>query len=178
MSFSVADFKAQLEFGGARPNLFEFRLTFPSAVALGGAAGNKITFMAKAASLPASNVESISVPYFGRDIKVKGDRTFEDYTVTVINDEDFIIRNALEQWSNIMNAHEANVALSARPETYSVDAEVIQYGQAGNEIKRYRFIGLFPKNVGEIAVAWDSNNAVEEFPCTFAYSWWEAITTS
>jgi len=177
MAFSLTEFKANLEYSGARPNLFEFRMQFPAVISA-GKANDKLRFMAKAASLPASNIDQIVVPYFGREIKLAGDRTFEDYTVTVINDEDFAIRNALEQWLNAINSHAGNRGIAISPAEYQVDAEVIQFSRSGEEIKTYKMVGLFPTNVSAIDTSWDTNNTIEEFTVTFAYSWWESDTTT
>lgn len=156
MAFAVDLFKGALTLGGARPNLFD--------VTIGGV-NEKLRFTCKAAQLPSSNVEAIEVPYFGRTIKVSGDRTFPEWTITVINDEDFSVRDRFEEWMNEMNGHQTNLrdAGSASPELYKQDATVTQYSKTGVPIKTYDFVGMFPTEVGAIDVAWDNNNAIEEF---------------
>lgn len=180
MAFNVAEFRANMVGDGARPNLFQVSLTFPTLVANGATAGQKVTFMAKAAQLPGSTVGMVSVPYFGRELKFAGNRTFPDWTITIINDEDFTIRNAMESWLNSINSHAGNVRAGAavNPSSYSVDAEVIQYGKTGNELKRYTFVGVFPQDVAPIDLDWGSNDTIEEFSVTFAYQYWEAETTT
>lgn len=180
MAFNVAEFRANMVGDGARPNLFQVSLTFPSLVNGAVVAGQKTTFMAKAAQLPGSTIGSVTVPYFGRELKFAGNRTFADWTITIINDEDFLIRNAIEEWMNAINSHASNVRNQSaiNPSNYSVDAEVIQYGKAGNELKRYKFVGMWPQDVSTIDLAWDSNDTIEEFSVTFGYQYWETNTTT
>jgi len=180
MAFNVAEFRANMVGDGARPNLFQVSLTFPALVTNGVAASQKATFMAKAAQLPGSTVGMVTVPYFGRELKFAGNRTFPDWTITIINDEDFTIRNTMESWLNAINSHAGNVrdGAATNPSSYSVDAEVIQYGKAGNELKRYKFVGMFPQDVAPIDLDWGSNDTIEEFAVTFAYQYWEAETTT
>ena len=109
MAFNVAEFRANMVGDGARPNLFAVSLTFPSLVNGAVVAGQKTTFMAKAAQLPGSTIGSVTVPYFGRELKFAGNRTFADWTISIINDEDFLIRNAIEEWMNAINSHASNV---------------------------------------------------------------------
>lgn len=180
MAFNVAEFRANMVGDGARPNLFQVSLTFPTLVDGAVVAGQKTTFMAKAAQLPGSTIGSVTVPYFGRELKFSGNRTFADWSITVINDEDFAIRNAFESWMNAINSHAENRrnGSAVSPSSYSVDAEVIQYGKAGEEIKRYTFVGMWPQDLAPIDLAWDSNDTIEEFAVTFAYQYWETNTTT
>jgi hypothetical protein len=109
MSLRVDDFKAKLKGGGARPNLFRAIVNFP------GYAGGDVeltSFMCKAAQLPASIMNVIEVPFRGRQLKLAGDRTFEPWEITILNDTDFTVRNAMERWMNGMNAHSENVGLT------------------------------------------------------------------
>ena len=129
MAFSINQFKSELVGGGARPSLFQVQITNP----ILPIADFKIPFMVKAAALPASSLGSYVVPYFGREIKYAGDRTFEDWEVTVINDEDFAIRNAMEAWSNAINSHIANTR--ALPQQYKSDAIITQYGKDGQTLR-------------------------------------------
>ena len=180
MAFNVAEFRANMVGDGARPNLFSVTLVFPTVAANGSAAGQKTTFMAKAAQLPGSSVNSVTVPYFGRELKFPGNRTFQQWSLQIINDEDFTIRNSLESWMNAINSHAGNVrnAAAANSNGYSVDAVVNQYGKSGNIIKSYKFVGLFPTDVAPIELDWGSNDTIEEYGVTFDYQWWEADTTS
>jgi hypothetical protein len=180
MAFNVAEFRANMIGDGARPNLFKVSLTFPTIVSNALVVGQKTTFMAKTAQLPGSTINSFPLYYFGRELKFAGNRTFTDWTLQIINDEDFLIRNALESWMNSINSHTTNVRNSAavNPSNYSVDAEVTQYGKAGQELKKYKFVGLFPVDVAPIDLDWGSNDSIEEYAATFAFQYWESDTTS
>jgi hypothetical protein len=180
MAFNVAEFRANMIGDGARPNLFSVSLIFPTIVANATGAGQKITFMAKTAQLPGSTIGTVPVYYFGREMKFPGNRSFADWTLTIINDEDFAIRNSLESWMNALNSHTTNVRSGAAISStgYSVDASVTQYGKNGNELKKYNFVGMFPLDLAPIDLDWSSNDTIEEYAVTFAYQWWEANTTS
>ena len=117
----------------------------------------------------------IEVPYFGRKIKVAGDRTFAEWTVTIINDEDFLIRNAMEQWSNSINSHAGNIREfgSASPLLYKSNAQITQFSKTGVPIREYTFNGMFPTEVSAIEMAWETTDAIEEFTVTFQYDFWE-----
>jgi hypothetical protein len=175
MAFNINEFRSQMQGDGARPNLFEVTLPFP-AFALPGNAQTKLTFMCKTAQLPGSTVNTVPVQYFGRELKFAGNRTFQDWSVTIINDEDFVIRNAFERWMNGMNSHATNVRNPAAsgPTGYTVDGEVRQYGKGGNTLKKYKFIGVFPTDLSTIDVDWGSNDTIEEFTVNLSYQWWES----
>ena len=180
MAFNVTEFRSNMVGDGARPNLFSVSLVFPNVVAGGSVAGQKTTFMAKTAQLPGSTVGTVPLYYFGRELKFAGNRTFTDWTLQIINDEDFAIRNALENWMNLINSHAGNVrsGAAANPSGYSVDAVVTQYSKTGQPLKTYTFVGLFPLDLAPIDLDWGSNDAIEEFSCTFAYQYWTASTTT
>ena len=175
MAFSVNEFRSQMQGDGARPNLFQVSMPFP-AFALPGNAQTKMSFMCKTAQLPGSSIGVVPVQYFGRELKFAGNRTFVDWTITVINDEDFVTRNAFERWLNGINSHSLNVRTpaAAAPAGYTVDAEVDQYGKAGNIIKKYKFLGMFPSDISPIDVDWGSNDTIEEYTVTLSYQWWES----
>jgi hypothetical protein len=180
MAFNVAEFRANLIGDGARPNLFQVSLNFPTVATNGILAGQKATFMAKTAQLPGSTVGTVPLYYFGRELKFAGNRTFTDWTLQIINDEDFTIRNSIESWMNAINSHSGNVrnAAAKGPSSYTVDAEVTQFGKTGNTLKTYKFVGLYPLDLAPIDLDWGSNDSIEEYSVTFAYQWWEAVTTS
>jgi hypothetical protein len=180
MAFNVTEFRANMVGDGARPNLFAVTLVFPSFVANGSTAGQKVTFMAKGTQLPGSTINPVPVYYFGREMKLAGNRTFADWTLQIINDEDFTIRNALESWMNAINSNGSNIRSGAAkgPSTYTVDAIVTQYGKTGDVLKTYKFVGLFPVDLAAIDLDWGSNDSIEEFSATFAYQYWEANTTN
>lgn len=170
----VDDFKSKLRGGGARPNLFKATVNFP------GYAGGDVeltSFLCKAAQLPASIMNSFDVPFRGRQLKMAGDRTFEPWTVTIINDTDFSIRNSMERWMNGMNGHQANTGL-VNPVDYQSDLIVDQLDRDGTIIKTYNFRGCFPVNVSAIDVNYETVDAIEEFTVEFAIQYWESDTTS
>lgn len=178
MAFEVNQFRSQMALDGARPNLFQVTMQFPSALVPGGAAdaSKKITFHARAAQIPGSTINSIPIQYFGREVKLAGNRTFQDWTLTIFNDEDFVTRNALEQWMASLNSHTGNLrAANARSSfTYGVDALVQQYAKTGEIIKTYKFIGLFPVDLSPIDLDWGANDTLEEYTATFAFQYWTA----
>ena len=180
MAFNVAEFRANMIGDGARPNLFQVTLTFPTIAENGTAAGQKATFMAKTAQLPGSTIGQVPLFYFGRELKFAGNRTFTDWTLQIINDEDFTIRRALESWMNGINSHASNVRTGAAsgPSGYTVDALVTQYGKTGDTLKTYKFVGLYPLDLAPIDLDWGANDTIEEYAVTFAYQWWETDTTT
>jgi hypothetical protein len=180
MAFNVNDFRAQMIGDGARPNLFQVTLTFPTFATNSSAAGQKTTFMAKTAQLPGSTIGQVPMYYFGREVKFAGNRTFTDWSLQIINDEDFTIRDALESWMNSISSHATNVrsGAAANPTQYSVDAVVDQYSKTGQIIKSYKFVGLFPVDIAPIDLDWSSNDSIEEYGATFAFQYWESNTTS
>lgn len=121
----------------------------------------------------------VSIPYFGREVKLAGNRVFQDWTVTIINDENFAIKNSFEQWMNAINSHIGNRRFSTltSSSSYAVDGKVFQYGKTGNKIKEYLFRGMFPIDVGPIDLDWGANDTVEEFTVTFQYQYWVTNTT-
>ena len=171
---TISQFKNALGGGGVRPNLFEVRLDASNLTEfMGGVPADNLAFMCKAAILPAQNVASIDVPFRGRTFKVAGDRTIDNWTITVINDENFAIRNAMERWSQSIVDLATNQGQIA-PTNYMSSADVFQYSrQKGNGdnvgvIKTYRFVDIFPITVGDIALSYDSGDAIEEFDVEFA----------
>jgi hypothetical protein len=142
----VQDFKSRISGGGARPNLFEVELAFPTAVSIDNDILSKARFLVKAAALPASTVSPIEIPFRGRILKIAGDRTFETWTITVMNDVDFSIRSAFEKWMNIINNVNDNTGIQD-PEQYQSDAYVHQLDRDGGILRTYKFYDLFPTNV-------------------------------
>lgn len=164
MAFNVSSFISSLNGDGARPNLFDVSIpTF----------GNKLGFTCKTAQLPGSTIGMAPVYYFGREVKFAGNRTFADWTVNILNDEDFTVRNALEGWMASINSHQNNQA-EYLFDTYSFDAYVNQYAKTGEVIKTYTFHGMFPIDIAPIDLDWGSNDTIEEYAVTFAYQWWDS----
>ena len=166
MAFNINEFKSQLVGGGARPSLFQVQITNP----LNSVADFKVPFMVRAAALPESTTGSYQIPYFGRFIKYAGDRTFADWTATIINDEDFLVRNAMDSWSNAINSHDSNTR--ALPQTYKSNAIITQYSKDGRPLRTYVFEGIYPISIGAIPVAWESTDQIENFDVTFQYDMW------
>ena len=173
---NINDFKAKLAGGGARPNQFKVTMPFPGYAQVGGEIED-LAFLCRATVIPAMTVGNINVPFRGRQIKIAGDRTFEDWNVTVINDTDFKLRNAFERWQNGINNMTDNEGLT-NPVDYQVDAFVDHLDRNGNTIKSYTLRGLYPVSVGSIELNYETNDVLEEFQTTFAYQYFESNTTT
>ncbi len=169
----ISDFKSKLTGGGARPNLFEVSLAFPGIAPADNNVLDKARFLVKAAALPASNVAPIDVPFRGRILKIAGDRTFDTWTVTVINDTDFAIRGAFEKWMNAIN-NVADATGESNPSNYKSDAYVFQLNREGETLRTYRFYDVFPTNVSQIELSYDSSDTIEEFTVELQVQYWEA----
>ena len=170
----VDDFKSKIRGGGARPNLFRATVNFPTY-----AAGDVelTSFMCKGAQLPASVMTAIDVPFRGRQLRVAGDRTFEPWTVTIINDTDFAVRDSMERWLNGINNHKANTGLT-NPTDYQADLLVDQLDRDGSVIKTYNFRGAFPVNISTIELNYETVDTIEEFTVEFQIQYWESNTTT
>ena len=166
MAFNINEFKSQLTGGGARSNLFQVQILNP----VDSTADFKVPFMVKSSILPASNISSIdTVNYFGRTIKYAGIRSFDPWSVTVINDEDFLVRNAMESWMNGIASHDTN--LSGLPQDYKSNALITQYSKSGEPIRTYKFEGLFPTTVAAQSMDWDTDG-IQTFEVSFSYDLW------
>ena len=173
---TISDFKGALIGGGARPNLFEVELTtLPAGI---GWDASDFSYMCKAATLPASNVANIDIPFRGRIFKVAGDRTIDPWTVTIINDEGFKLRNAFEEWTDLIAKLENNLG-ATDPNAYMVNAKVYQLGRgsspssksntgtANSVLKEYEFFNVWPSTVAAIDLSYDSTDTIEEFTVDF-----------
>ena len=184
MAFTISEFRGKaLNNAGARANLFDVTMTGASAAGLNA---SEFTFACKAAQIPAMAVATIDVPYFGRTIKVPGNKTFDNWTVTIINDEGFHIRNGFEKWIAAMGSHAGNVAsigadFAGEGGSLYGSAIVQHYKKTSAAITqaKYSFVNIFPVSIAEIALAWDANDAIEEFTVEFAYDYWthEGVVT-
>lgn len=178
MAFNINDFKSQaLPFGGARPTLFEVVVGGPLALGEGLDASSisQFRFVCRSAQIPPSALGTIEIPYFGRKIKLAGDRVFQSWQVTVMNDEDFTVRSMLEKWSNAINTIETNVRRPVTELNYKSEITVNQYGKngaAGTPIRQYQLIGAFPTVVSPIDLDWNSTDQIENFTVTFEYDYW------
>lgn len=171
MAFNINDVQANFKFEGARPTQFHVRITNPV-----NQDGDGICeFLVSAAALPESNLGNITVPYFGRVINFAGDRSYDPWTVTVMNDEDFKIRNAMEEWSNAINRRVSNVrdGAVARDHAYKSIAHVTQFNKVGDPIRIYRFNGIYPSSVQDIRLDWSDTNTFERFQIQFTYDYWD-----
>ena len=171
---TITDFKSKMAGGGARPNLFEVELVFPDPIAIENDVKEKSRFLVKAAQLPASNITPIEVNFRGRILKIAGDRTFDTWTVTVINDVDFAIRSAFEKWMNFINKME-DATGAQDPAEYQPDAYVHQLDRDGSTLRSYKFHDIFPTNISAIDLSYETVDTVEEFTVEFQVQWWEAI---
>lgn len=180
-------FKSKLVGGGARPNLFECELNFPSG--LGITPDIDYRFMVKAAQIPASTISTIPVAFRGRTLKIAGDRTFDPWTITIINDTNYKIRNAFERWMNFMNRHDDNAGVIT-PAAYQREMLVYQLGrgiaaQNANAgalptttsempvLKTYRFYGCWPSDISGMDLSYDSSDTIQEFSVTLQFQWWD-----
>lgn len=177
MAFNIAEFKSRgLVYGGARPSLFEVSVAVPPQLGISNISLDKFRFVCRAAELPESNISNIEIPYFGRKIKVAGERSFADWSVTVLNDEDFAVRALFEKWSNGINRLVSNVRDPLMSlENYKGLADVVQFSKDGEIIRAYQLIGAFPTQISGISLGWDSANAVEEFTVNFSYDYWVPV---
>ena len=171
---TITDFKSKMAGGGARPNLFEVELVFPDPIAIENDVKEKSRFLVKAAQLPASNITPIEVNFRGRILKIAGDRTFDTWTVTVINDVDFAIRSAFEKWMNFINKME-DATGAQDPAAYQPDAYVHQLDRDGSTLRSYKFHDVFPTNISAVDLSYETVDSVEEFTVEFQVQWWEAL---
>ena len=171
---TITGFKSKLAGGGTRPNLFEVEIAFPNETAIDNDTKEKSRFLIKAAALPASNITPIDVNFRGRILKIAGDRTFDTWTVTVLNDVDFSIRSAFEKWMNLINKMEDNTG-EQDPAIYQPDAYVHQLDRDGSTLRTYKFHDVFPTQVSQIDLSYETTDAIEEFTVEFQVQWWEAL---
>jgi len=188
---TISQFKSNVAGGGTRPNLFEVTLNFPTAGDLNfmsnaatpasetatlsdvGGVQALAPFLVKAANLPASNITPISVPFRGRELKVAGERTFDSWTITIINDTNFKMRTLMEQWMNSISRL-ANASGETNPSDYDADMVVKQLDRNGSTLRTYNFVGVFPTNISELALSMDTTDTIEEFTVEFQYSYFTA----
>ena len=173
---NINDFKATLKGGGARANQFQVTMPFPGFAAVGGET-RTMSYLCQATNLPGMTLGEVDVKFRGRSLYIAGDRTFEAWTTTIMNDTDFMLRNAFERWMNSINAMSDNSGLE-NPSDYMVDAFVDQLDRAGQVIKSYTFRGLWPLTIAPIELAYDGNDVVEEFEVSYRYQFFEANTTT
>ena len=180
---NITEFRSRLAGGGARANLFEVEIAFPDELGIDfNLVTDKVPFLVKAAEIPASNLGNIPVPYRGRVLPVAGDRTFDPWTVTIINDTDFIIRDAMEKWSNSINDLQTAQG-TINPEVYQKSALVKQLSREGSApgdpektLRTYKFEGIYPNTVSSIPLDFGATDQIEEFQVTFNYLFYEVVS--
>lgn len=173
MPFAVNEFVSNLRLDGARTNYFQVEVTNPIA----SGADNILPFLCRSAGIPESEINVIQLPYMGRTLHFAGVRPqFQPWTIQVINDEDFAIRNALETWHNYINSMRGNLRRfpTASPQEYKSVAKVYQMSKLGDVIRTYQFYGMFPSSIAPIQLDY-GNDGIEEFQVTFVYDWWEIV---
>jgi len=176
MPFTITQFRGAIsqQKNLARPNLFEVNVTGRT----GGPLASMMPFMAKIASIPPSTMGVVEVPYFGRQVKVPGNRTFDNLSITILNDENFSIRNKIEEWMAQMNSHVGNVQTETLAAlTTNTSVTIKHFGVAGgnDNLGEWNFVNCFPVALGEIALDWGSNDTVEEYTVDWAYDYWEHV---
>ena len=182
MAFNVTEFKTNLAQGGARPSLFKVTLDYPSVIKT---PTTKSEFLVKGASIPASTIGTYDVFYHGKAIHVAGDRTFETWDTTIINDEDYGIRIALEKWMNLVADHKLNTRSGdtfnfseGEGASYKQDIYVTQFGKDGVHKHHYHFLGAFPTSISAIPLDWGTASEIEEYTVTWTYDRWMPGTKS
>ena len=173
---NIADFKAVMIGGGARPNQFRVELSFPKFVTGGAVAGQQAQFLCKSAQLPASTLENIGILYRGRPVNFAGERTFQPWTITIYNDTSFNIRNAIEQWQAGIQNYSATTG-RVNPRDYQVDLTVNQLDRNGADVKVYKFVDAYPTTIGAIALDYEQQNQIETFDVEFQYNFFTSNST-
>lgn len=173
---NVSSFLNQVK-QGVRPNMFQVDISFPDAVS----GDTELTgLMCKSAALPASNVGVIEVPFRGRTVKIAGDRTFDNWSATFINDKDMKVRSRFEEWLKVLNTHQANTTDEVDPTAYSASVIVKQLEKdstaGGTVLRSYKLWYAFPTSTSAIDLAYDSNDQIEEFTVEFQMSYWTVET--
>jgi len=169
---SLQEFRSNFQGGGARANQYRVELTLPAIAQNATEAGRRAQFLCSAASLPQSDIGVADVYFRGRKLPLAGERVFQPWQVTILNDTDFIIRNALESWMNSINDLRFNTGITS-PSIYTSDMSVHQLDRNGQTLKSYKFIAAWPQNISEIQLAYEQNDRVEEFAVQFVYTHYE-----
>jgi len=157
--------------GGARSNQFRIFCAIPGIANGGQVAATKIQFMAKGGTIPSADIADIPVMYRGREVHFAGERTFQPWTISIYNDNEFTVRSAFENWVNAISKADSTNGIM-QPSIYQAQLEVHQLDRSDQTMQRYRFHDAYPINVSEIQLAWEANNQIQEFNVTFAYNYW------
>jgi len=165
---NIEEFKARLGAGGARPNQFRVKLAFPGYVT---GVDPSYSLLVTGAALPASNVNPAIIQYRGREVKLAGERIFDPWTITVVNDSEFSLRAPFEEWMNGMNDRETNEGILT-PSDYQVDI-VVEHLDRNDAVLPggvYTLRNAFPIQMSEIALNYAQNDIFEEFTVTWQYT--------
>jgi hypothetical protein len=175
LAFDLEQMKSALNGGGDRPSKFFVQMVIPGVASGDAAAMEKLTMTCSGASIPPMINGVISVPYFGRDVKVTGDKVFPEWTLTIINDEDYLVRRVVERWSHGMNANRRNTTVApfgSNPSSYKTDAYVYKVGKEGQYLRNYKLVGCWPSMVGQIDLNWGDRDRIAEWQLTLQYDYW------
>ena len=173
---NINDFKSRLRGGGARANQFKVTLPFPGYAAVGGETSD-LAFLCTATAIPGQTVATVPVNFRGRVLNLAGDRTFNPWSITVLNDTDFKIYRAMERWMNGMNNMTDNEGLT-NPANYQVDVKIDHLDRNGATLKTYILRGAFPTSLSDIELSAGDNDTVETFTTTFTYQYFDTDTTT
>ena len=181
MAFALSEFKTNLKQGGARPSLFKVEFQYPSGIPT---PPTKAEFLVKSTTIPASTIGSYDVFYHGKAIHVAGDRSYDTWDTTIINDEDFGIRKTLEAWMNAISHHKLNTRDKEKFDTsegdvakYKKTLKVTQFGKDGKGLRTYTFVGAWPSALSTINLDWATASEIEEYTCTWVYDSWHSTAT-
>lgn len=180
----ISNFRATITGDFARPNLFRVTINLPGGLAASNAGnkfGNKLSFTCSAAQIPGSTVNKVPVQYMGREVYFAGNRIFADWTLRILNDEDFVVRRAFEDWMKALNTHITNVRRAGfeGPNDYVADAYVEHLGKAGPEkvIAIYKMVSAWPTDITPIELDWSTNDIPEDFNVTMSMDAWETVSS-
>ena len=187
---TIDNFRSKLVGGGSRPNLFECELNFPPFISTNSDQDETLRFMIKAAQIPGSTISTIPVPFRGRTLKIAGDRTFDPWTITIINDTNYAYRNLFEKWMNAINGHSDNAGVIT-PVIYQREMKVYQLGRGTESkaedvtsdtytlslpvLKIYKFYGCWPSDISPMDLSYDSSDTIQEFTVTMQYQWYDSL---
>jgi hypothetical protein len=177
LAFDIEKFKAGgLQYGGDRASKFHVQMAIPALATGDASAIEKFTFTCEATRIPDFTLGTASAPYFGRELPLPGDRTFEPWVVQVQNDEDYLVRRAFETWSHRINALRKNTTvapITAVPSSYMTDAWIYKYGKAGNLLRTYKMVGCWPSRVSGIDLSWAQRDEITRFSVEFRYMYFD-----
>ena len=176
MAFNISNFKDALPLGGSRAGLFRIYIPVPDFLKGHGGSAEKFSLSAQASTIPPGTIEVTEIAYFGRTFKLPGARTFDEWSTTVMIDEDFATRDFIEQWMDRINGNTTNKTTSKG--NYFRDLEVHQYAKTGEIIRKYILVDAWPSGLGEVALDWAEGSTVQTFDVAWQFQWWESVATA